>query len=127
MIVTFWSGKEAWQDTVIIEPMLDLRIFVTNHYNGGEDARAQLQLSRLVQYPNVIWSLLYHALIEKTTQSIEVVEGDSVNKCFEFTGEDAFLILFPDCDWTFLKRRIRRLSKKANENLRQQMMNCRGE
>ena len=127
MIVTFWSGKEAWQDTVIIEPMLDLSIFVTNHYHGGDDARAQLQLSRLVRYPNVIWSLLYHALIEKTTQSIEVVEGDSVNKCFEFTGEDAFLILFPDCDWTFLKRRIRKPSEKANENLRQQMMNCRGE
>ena len=130
MIVTFWSERKKahWQDIVIIEPMDDVRLFVTNHYWDSEEGRAQLQLSRLVRYPNIIWSLLYHALIEKTKQSIEVVEGDSVNKCFEFTGEDAFEILFPvGYDWTFLNRRIRKLSKKANENLRQQMMNCRGE
>ena len=127
MIVTFWSKKEHWEDTVPIEPMVDLRCFVKNHYEGGGDARAQLKLSRLVRYPNVIWSLLYHALIEKTKQSIEVVEGDSVNECFEFTGKDAFEILFPDYDWTFLNtKRQRKLSEKAKENLRQQMINCRG-
>ena len=73
MIVTFWSEKKKahWQDTVIIIPMDDLWFFVTNHYHGGEQGQAQLLLSRLVWYPNVIWSLLYHALIEKTKQYIE--------------------------------------------------------
>ena len=81
MIVTFWRSKEApLQDTVTMEPMEDLRLFVTSHYEGDCDTQAQLKLSRLVRYPNVIWSLLYHALIKKAVQSLEFVEGESCNK-----------------------------------------------
>ena len=127
MIVTFWRGTEApLQDTVTIEPMEDLRLFVTSHYEGDRDTQAQLKLSRLVQYPNIIWSLLYHALIKKAVQSLEFVEGESCNKCFDFTATDAFVMLFPGYDWTLLEKRPKMPSEKAKENMRQQMINCRG-
>ena len=66
MIVTFWRDEEEpLQDAVPIEPIEDLNIFVSGLYYGDADSRARLKLSRLVQYPNVIWSLMYHALAKK--------------------------------------------------------------
>ena len=114
MIVPFWRGKEApLQDTVTIELMQDLRLFGTSHYEGDRDTQAQLKLSRLVQYPNVIWSLLYHALIKNTVQSLDFVEGGSCNKYFDFTATDAFVMLFPGYDWTLLEKKQKMSSEKS--------------
>ena len=48
-----------------LQPVLDkdLNIFVSSLYYGDADSQARLKLSRLVQYPNVIWSLMYHELL----------------------------------------------------------------
>ena len=79
-----------------------------------------------MRFPNVVWSLMYHALAKKGEETLMVARGKKSSASFDFTAVDAFNILFTDNDLSGLEKRMRKPSTKALENMRQQMMNYRG-
>ena len=86
----------------------------------------QPKLSWFMDFPHIIWSLMYHTLAKKGEEPLVVAKGKKSRASFDFTAVDVFNLLFPDNDWSGLEKRIRKPSAKALENMRQQMMNCRG-
>ena len=55
-----------------------------------------------------------------------VAKGKKSSASFDFTAVNAFNLFFPDKDWNSLEKRMGKTSAKALENMRQQMINCRG-
>ena len=86
----------------------------------------QLKMSRLVEFPHVVWSLMYYALAKKGEEPLTVAKGKKSSASFDLTTVNTFNLLFPDNDWSGLEKRMKKPSAKALENMRQQMMNCRG-
>ena len=99
---------------------------MNSHKMPTKNPPRQLKLSQLVEFPHVIWSLMYHDLAKKGEDTIMVAKGKKSSASFEFTAVDTFNLLFPVNDWSGLEKRMRKPSAKALENMRQQMMNCRG-
>ena len=79
----------------------------------------QVKLSWLVQFPHVVWSLMYHVLAKNGEEPLIVAKGKKPSASFDFTAVDAFNLLFPDNDWRGLEKRMKKPSAKALENMRQ--------
>ena len=80
IIVTFWREEgDKYQDTLKIEAMKDLEGFMMYLYDSPFD---QLKLSWLVEFPHMVWSLMYHALAKQREELLMVAKGKKSSASF---------------------------------------------
>ena len=72
----------------------------------------QVKLSWLVQFPHVVWSLMYHVLAKNGEEPLIVAKGKKPSASFDFTAVDAFSLFVPNIDLSGLEKRMQNLAQK---------------